>query len=195
MKPIDVQGFEDKFADDPDPWKTWSGRDEVLKRKAILHALPSGKTGRMLELGAGNGSNSRALAQRSLRLEATDATREGTRLIEETLAPFAPRATAYQLIVPARPRSTAYDTIVVAELLYYLSARDMGTLARQVADCLQPGGTLVLAHHRISFYDFVQHAEGIHDRFLAATQVGWRSRTVRRTGNWIVQSCSRAAMT
>ncbi|MET0374393.1 MAG: class I SAM-dependent methyltransferase [Rhizorhabdus sp.] len=195
MKPIDVQGFEDKFAGDPDPWQTWNGRDEVLKRKAILHALPPGKTGRMLELGAGNGSNSRALAQRSLRLEATDATREGTRLIAQALAPSAPRAKAYQLIVPARPRSAAYDTIVVAELLYYLSPRDMGLLARQVAGRLGHGGTLVLAHHRISFYDFVQHADGIHDRFLAATQVAWHSRTVRRTGNWIVQSCSRALRT
>lgn len=194
MRPIDVQGFEDKFAGDPDPWQTWSGRDEVLKRNAILHGLPSAKTGRMLELGAGNGSNSRALARRSLRLEATDATREGTRLIAETLAPFAPRASAYQLIVPAPPRSAKYDTIVVAELLYYLSVRDMDLLARQVAAGLGRGGTLVLAHHRISFYDFVQHAERIHDRFLDATQVAWRSRIVRRTGNWIVQSCRRAAL-
>jgi hypothetical protein len=60
----------------------------------------------------------------------------------------------------------------------------MATLARQVARALRPGGTLVLAHHRITFYDFVQHAEGIHARFLAATGRVWHSRVVRRTGRW-----------
>ena len=62
MKAIDLSGFAAKFAADEDPWRTFSNRDEAVKRAAILHALGPGPLGRVLELGSGNGSNSRAIA-------------------------------------------------------------------------------------------------------------------------------------
>jgi hypothetical protein len=74
----------------------------------------------------------------------------------------------------------------VADLLYYLSPRDMAAVADSVARGLRRGGRLILAHHRIDFYDFVQHAHGIHDRFLARTGRAWRVRRVRATGRWQV---------
>ena len=72
MKAIDLSGFAAKFAADEDPWRTFSNRDEAVKRAAILHALGPGPLGRVLELGSGNGSNSRAIAPRALRLDATE---------------------------------------------------------------------------------------------------------------------------
>lgn len=191
MKPIDVAGFEAKFAGDADPWSTWTDADEAVKRAAILHALGAPPLGRVLELGAGNGSNSVGLAARALRLDATEATAEGTRLVAEAVSGRR-GARALQLVVPASPPRPAYDAIVIAELLYYLTPRAMAALAAQVAARLRPGGRLVLAHHRITFYDFVQHADGIHRRFLAGTNVGWRCRMVRRTGRWQVLAAQRA---
>lgn len=191
MKRIGLDGFARKFAEDPDPWDTWENADEQLKRAAILHALPSGPSGRMLELGAGNGSNSAALAARALRLDATEATREGVKLVRNAIGDHAPRASAFQLIAPAPPPRDTYDTIVIAELLYYLTPRDMQLLAVQVAERLRRGGTLVLAHHRITFYDFAQHAGHIHEQFLRSSGARWRLRTVRRTGRWIVTQCAR----
>lgn len=188
-KPIALAGFAQKFASDPDPWRTWTDLDEALKRDAILHALPAGKVGRMLELGAGNGSNSHVLAQRCLRLDATEATREGVELVAKAIGARAPRARAMQLTVPAMPPRPVYDAIVIAELLYYLTPDDMARLARQVAARLRQGGTLIVAHHRITFYDFVQPADHIHSRFLTATKIPWSSRTVRKTGRWSVISC------
>jgi len=190
VKRIDLAGFAQKFAENPDPWQTWNSRDERLKRAAILHAVPAGSSGRMLELGAGNGSNSAALAARALRLDATEATSEGTELVRVAIADHAPRARAIQLVSPALPPRVNYDTIIIAELLYYLTPREMRTLAIQVAGTLRAGGTLVLAHHRITFYDFAQRAEGIHDRFLRFSGARWRCRTVRRTGRWIVTQCA-----
>ena len=190
MKPIDLAGFEAKFGADADPWRTWTNADEAVKRAAILHALGPGPHGRVLELGAGNGSNSRPLAARALWLDATEATAEGTRLVGEAIA-GRPGARALRLVVPAAPPRPTYDAIVVAELLYYLQPRAMAALARQVARRLRPGGVLVLAHHRITFYDFVQHADGIHERFRAATGVEWRTRVERRTGRWAVLTLKR----
>lgn len=191
MRPIDVDGFEAKFAADADPWSTWSNRDEALKRGAIVRALGFGTVGRLLELGAGNGSNSLPLARRALRLDASEATREGTRLVDRAIADRKPRARAIQLAVPADPPRLTYDAIVIAELLYYLDSRTMASLARQVASRLRRGGTLVLAHHRITFHDFAQHAEGIQERFLQRTHADWTLDTVRRTGRWSVLACRR----
>lgn len=194
MKPIDLAGFEAKFETDTDPWSTWTKRDEALKRTAILHALGSGPLGRVLELGAGNGSNSRPIAARALRLDATEATRRGTALVGDAIGARLGRARAIRLVVPAPLPRPCYDAIVVAELLYYLDPGAMAALARQAAAQLRPGGTLVLAHHKVTFYDFAQHAAGIHDRFLCHTGVTWQVRRVRETRRWVVVSCRRAGV-
>ncbi len=189
MKAITLDGFERTFAADPDPWRTFANRDEATKRTAILHAIGAGPHGRILELAAGNGSNSRALAVRTLRLDATEATAAGTRLVAAALPPGSRRARALRLAVPARLPRSRYDAIVVAELLYYLSPRAMKRTARDLARALRPGGTLVLAHHRIDFHDFAQHAAGLQRDFLARTGQAWSVRTVRRTGRWVVLAC------
>lgn len=187
MSTIDLAGFSAKFADEDDPWRTFSNRDEAVKRAAILHALGPGPHGRVLELASGNGSNSAALAPRSRRLDATEGTPEGTALTARAIAAW-PRARALLQPLPARAPRPIYDAIVVAELLYYLSARDMALVACDVAQAARPGTVLVLAHHRVDFYDFAQHAAGIHARFLAEAPRFGAPRRVRRTGKWIVEA-------
>lgn len=191
MKAIDLDGFEQTFGGDDDPWRTFSDRDEALKRAAILAGIGPGPVGRVLELAAGNGSNSVAIARRALRLDATEGTARGTELVATALGGRR-RARAIQLALPAHFPRPSYDVIVVAELLYYLGARDMAQVARDVAAALRPGGRLVLAQHRVDYYDFAQHAAGIHDRFLAATAAGWRPICERRRGRWLVQTFRRA---
>lgn len=195
MRPITLAGFDAKFGDSDDPWQTFEGPDEVLKRKAIIHAMGSGPWGRVLELAAGNGSNSAGIAPRALRLDATEATESGTALVRKAVGcrrggSRAGRTRVLRLAVPARLPRQRYDGVVVAELLYYLTPRAMGRTARDVARAIRPG-VLVLAHHRIDFPDFAQHAATIQRRFLAETRQRWRVRTVRRTGHWVVISCWR----
>ncbi|WP_249276589.1 class I SAM-dependent methyltransferase [Sphingomonas baiyangensis] len=160
-----------------------------MKRRAILHALGPGPIGRVLELAAGNGSNSAAIAPRARRLDATEATASGIALVASAIAQEAPRARAMQLAVPGHFPQPQYDAIVIAELLYYLTPRQMQRTARDTAAALRGGGTLILAHHRIDFPDFAQRAEGIQTRFLAATGRAWSKRAVRCTSRWIVLSC------
>lgn len=185
MKRIDLEGFARKFQEDSDPWRTFSSRDEALKRTAILHALGSGPIGRVLELASGNGSNSAAIAPRALRLDATEGTPEGTMLTAKAIADH-PRARAGLLRLPGCFPRPEYDAILIAELLYYLSLRDMARVAEDVAMSLRAGGRLVLAHHRIDFHDFVQHSHGIQQRFLGLTGRCWNTRLVRKTGRWSV---------
>lgn len=191
MKPITLAEFERSFTNHPDPWRTFSDHDEGLKRSAILHAIGYQPHGRVLELAAGNGSNSSALAMRSLRLDATEATAAGTSLVAAVLRGRAPRARAIQLAVPSRFPRAHYDAIVIAEVLYYLSPLAMKRTAQDVARALRPGGMLVLAHHRIDFHDFAQHARQLQLTFLKNTRRDWRVRVTRRTGRWIVLACQR----
>jgi hypothetical protein len=53
---------------------------------------------------------------------------------------------------------------------------------------LRPGGRLVLAHHRVDYPDFVQHADAIHKNFLIGSRASWTSTGNVRTGRWLVQS-------
>ncbi len=191
MKAIELAGFDAKFAASADPWNTFADADEALKRRAILHAMGPGPWGRVIELAAGNGSNSAAIAPRSLRLDATEATVSGTALVAKAIRSRRGRARAIRLAVPGRLPRVSYDIAVVAELIYYLSGRAMAETAREIDRALRPGGVLVLAHHRIDFPDFAQHAANLQRRFLAATGRRWRIRVVRRTSHWIVLSCRR----
>ena len=188
MRPITLDGFAAKFVETDDPWSTLTDRDEALKRRAILHAMGPGPWGRVLELAAGNGSNSAAIAPRALRLDATEATASGVALVAKAVAGRS-RAQAIQLVVPARLPRPRYDIVVVAEVLYYLTARDMAQTARDAAAALRPGGLLVLAHHRVDYPDFAQHAADVQWAFLAATGRCWQVRVARRTGRWIVLAC------
>lgn len=187
MKAIDLPGFDRKFAGDADPWSTFSNRDEAHKRGAILHGVGAGPVGRVLELAAGNGSNSVALAKIALRLDATEGTASGTALVERAAAGNR-RVRVRRLVLPGRFPRTRYDAVIVAEMLYYLSPADMAQVARDIAAALREGGVLVLAHHRVDYPDFVQHAHAIHERFLAASGARWRRRSDVRTGRWRVQS-------
>ena len=105
MKPITLAGFDRTFSDDDDPWATFTSADEALKRRAILHAAGPGPWGRVLELAAGNGSNSAAIAPRALRLDATEATATGTRLVARAVKDWAPRARSQVDATRARPPS------------------------------------------------------------------------------------------
>ena len=187
---ITLDGFDKMFAGNDDPWSTFAARDEARKRDAILHALGPGPFGRILELAAGNGSNSVELAKRALRLDATEGTEAGIGLLRKAVGEN-PRVDVERIVLPGRfPRAT-YDAIVVAEILYYLSTRAMAQVARDTARALRPGGVLVLAHHRIDFHDFAQHADAIHARFLRDTGVGWCAGQGTRTGKWKVRGYRR----
>ncbi len=186
---ISLDGFNARFRDDPDPWGTFSKRDEANKRSAILKTLGAGRAGRLLELASGNGSNSAALCTKCLRLLACEGTASGVMLTRQALIHSAcnrDRVRALQLVLPNRFPGGMYDGVVIAELLYYLNGRDMAALARETGARVRRGGRLVLAHHLARFADARQSGNGIHEQFLKDTGARWKKRATMCTRHWHV---------
>ncbi len=180
-----LEEFDGKYVRNSDPWSTLSSRDEAIKRHAILCALGRGPYGRMLELGSGAGANSRALAARCVRLDACDGAPAAVQLTKEKLASYR-HAKAHHIILPGRLPARRYDAVIIAELLYYLTERQMKQLAIDVARAL-PGGRLVLAHHKAWFDDAAQSGANIHHRFLRAFKNRGKRVYARQTRRWIVE--------
>ena len=189
----DIAWFETLFARSPDPWGTRRRHDERFKRQAIVRLLPVGPLGRVLELGSGNGSNSRALADRALRLDACDGAPTAVDLTRAALADRPPgRARVHALALPGRFPADRYDAIVLAEILYYLDERTLRAVATQTARTLRPGGRLVMCHHHRQFHDATQRQATLHARFAAMAGT-WRIAGRHRTGAWEVVALVRAS--
>ena len=188
-RPITLAGFEATFAGNPDPWNTFAAADERRKRDAIVHALGAERLGRVIELASGNGSNTLSLARRALRLDATDGAPRAVDLTRKLVAGL-PRVEVRRLALPARFPHVRYDAIVAAEILYYLSPRDLAAVAVEVGRRLRTGGRLVLAHSHIRFADAAQSPADVHDRFVAGLPVRRVHRV--RTERWRVEAYVRS---
>ena len=181
--PIRIDGFEAVFSEAADPWQTWTRRDEVVKRDAILRACGRVR-GRTLELACGNGSNTRALAERSLRLLALDGAPSAVALTRAAVPD--PHVDVRVARLPEDTPREAFDLIVVAELLYYLRPGEIARLGQRLS--LAPGGRLVLAHHHIDFPDTSTRPATVHARLLDAMGLAGAPVARTRTARWRVEA-------
>ncbi|WP_420605496.1 class I SAM-dependent methyltransferase [Novosphingopyxis sp.] len=190
-KPITIEGFEQKFAGDSDPWGTFVIRDEANKRAAIRHALGTRMAGRTLELACGNGSNSIMLARRTLRLIACDGAPSAVSLTAERLKKT-PNAVVQHCKLPEGLPRKVFDRMVAAEILYYLSPSDLAKLACRVGHSLAPGGELILCHHHLHFHDAAQDPARVHDRFRWLLPFRVRPVWHYRNSRWVVERWQRS---
>ena len=182
--PATLAHFDATFAADADPWHTLGSRDEAVKRRAILRALPQ-TSGRLLELAPGNGSNSVALRRRALRLLAADGAASAVELTRERLGRD-PRAEVRQARLPEDLPRGPFHAAVLAELLYYLPDEAVRELARRLRCELAPGAAVVLAHHSTPFSDTASRPSEVHAVFRDALDVG-PLHPVARTRQWRVE--------
>nr|WP_224817056.1 class I SAM-dependent methyltransferase [Hasllibacter sp. MH4015] len=175
------------FTDAADPWGTRISRNEAHKRRIVLRMLGTQIHGRVLELGCGNGSNSRDLAKRALSVDACDGSEAALRRAAEIVSSLS-RVQLHHLPLPGRFPGSTYDAIVIAELLYYLNDRTLVSVVREIERSLRPGGSLVLCHHHRQFADAAQKQPGLHARFMGRSRIGWQSGKQHRTSRWEVQA-------
>ena len=181
--PIRIDGFEAVFSEADDPWQTWTRRDEVVKRRAILRACGRVR-GRTLELACGNGSNTRALARSSLRLRALDGAPSAVALTRAAVP--SGRVSVELAALPNDAPREAFDLIVIAELLYYLRPGEIVRLGERLR--LAPGGRLVLAHHHVDFPDTSTRPATVHSRLLDAMGLEGEPVQRTRTARWRVEA-------
>ena len=179
--------FDRLFTGAADPWSTRTSRDEAHKRRVVLRMLGTQTHGRVLELGCGNGSNSRVLAKRALSLDACDGSKAALRRAAKIVRSLS-RVQLHHLPLPGRFPASTYDAIVVAELLYYLNDRTLDSVMREIERSLRPGGFLILCHHHRQFADAAQKQPGLHARFIRQSSIEWQSGKRHRTSRWEAQA-------
>jgi len=187
---IGIAGFDSKFQADPDPWGTFAGRDEARKRAAIKHAIGARSHGRVLELAAGNGSNSHMILSRSLRLVSCDGAPTAVDLTRQNLS-GRPRAKVEQCVLPEELPDGRFNLVVAAEILYYLSPTKLARLASNFRRLLSPNGSIVLAHHHLRFDDAATQPSGVHERFIGMLPFAARNQWKFRNSRWVVERYAR----
>jgi SAM-dependent methyltransferase len=155
MKAITVEGFEQKFRHDIDPWNYRHSQFERQKREVLLRACGHRKHGRGLELGCAIGETTRHLAPLCLQLTALDGSATALaeashRLVGLSHVKFVHAQLPYEM--PNGP----FDLIVVSELAYYLPAHELLVLCEKLSAALARRGTVVSLHHRQPFDDAAQ---------------------------------------
>lgn len=175
--------FDALFEQSPDPWGTHSRRAEHMKRACIARMVGAHCQGRMLELGCGNGSNSRTLAACGLRLIACDGAPAALERAGGVLSATR-NVTLYRLALPGRFPPGPFDLIVIAELLYYLDDITLASVMSEIDRSLVSGGALILCHHHRQFGDALQRQDDLHARFLKRSRYRWIVRGRQRTGSW-----------
>ncbi len=137
--------FDERYAQDPDPWQFATSAYERDKYTATLGALPRPRYASALEVGCSIGVLTRDLAARCDALVAID-------VAETALAQARERCLDLDHVhfeiaqVPGRWPQGRFDLILLSEVVYYLDARDVARLAERVRDSLMPGGDVVLVH-------------------------------------------------
>jgi SAM-dependent methyltransferase len=166
--------FEAAYADGADPWASNDPRYLYQRRKyaALIALLPEGRRfGRALDLGAGAGGLSRALAAIAgdvLGLDiAQAAVDRATRTSPQPNLRFAQGDVAD--LDPALDGQ--FDLVAVADTLYYLddtSGVALAAAAARIARLLVPGGICLLANHYFFRADRDSRlSRRIHDAFAA----------------------------
>ena len=167
---IDADGFEAKFAADPDPWKYAASPFEAWKRDVLLKACADRHFGRGLELACANGETTRRLATICRRLLAVDASATALEAARRRNAGNA-RVTFCHALLPRDMPKGPFDLIVASEILYYLKPGDLAALLPKLHAALAPGGRIVFLHHVLDFDDAAIRpalAVATGDRWFAA---------------------------
>jgi len=154
--PTDPRYFDQLFASRRDPWDYTSDYEQT-KYRQTLELLPSSKPRRALELACAEGHFTVQLAPRVRELVATDVASTAVQRTRQRCAAF--KHVSYQqldLLYDRFPPGL-FDLIVCSEVLYFTETRaNLELVAAKIADSLEPGGHVVLAHGNVHADDPTQ---------------------------------------
>jgi len=145
LSQYDRNHFETLFAAQPDPWK-YTTPYEQTKYEQTLSLLPEVKINRALELACAEGHFTIQLASRVESLIAADISEIALRRTAERCTGL-DNISFQRLDLTRDPLTGRFDLIVCCEVLYYVGEKeDLRAVATKLADALEPGGYLLMAH-------------------------------------------------
>ncbi len=126
------------YAGGDDPWGFRSSDYEAAKYAATVAALPDRTFAHILELGCGNGELARRLSARSARYTGLDAMPVALDAARRAV----PGGRFVRGFLPCALPPGDYDLIVLSEILYFLDAGGLDTLAEEI-DAVQPAAEIL----------------------------------------------------
>jgi predicted TPR repeat methyltransferase len=137
--------FDALYAEKADPWQFATSDYERAKYAATLAALPQPRYRAALEVGCSIGVLTRQLADRCDALLALDI---AARALDQARARCADltQVRFEQRTLPPEWPEGMFDLILLSEVVYYLDRDDVGRLAAQACQAIEPGGDVVLVH-------------------------------------------------
>ncbi|HTX47300.1 MAG TPA: SAM-dependent methyltransferase [Solirubrobacteraceae bacterium] len=145
--PMTAAEFERRYRTDPDPWRYLDSDYERAKYAATLAACGPGPFEAALELGGSIGVFSALLAPRCTRLQTIDFSPTAVALARNRLRAYGNVDVFLGRIPDALPAGT-HDLVVASEVLYYLTASELGRTLDVLRHRLALGGRLVCIHWR-----------------------------------------------
>ena len=184
-RPIDIDGFENLFQSNPDPWDYESSPFEAHKRSVLLKHIGLSPRGRVLELACANWVTTRALMKVGLRVAALDGSSTAIAQARTRLGHIRRLRLLHANLPEGLPKER-FDLIVVSEIVYYLGSIAARRLAASVADRVAPGGRVVVLHHHLNFPDASVNPEHAHRDFVRLLRKRMTLIRSARTGRFCV---------
>lgn len=147
MSRMTLTDFEERYQADTDPWGYATSAYERAKYAATLAACGPGPFARALELGASIGVFSAMLAARSRHLITIDGAPTAVEIARQRLADVS-RVQLLTGMIPAAIPNGPFDLVVASEILYYLTASQLGRTVARLESVMAAGARLVATHWR-----------------------------------------------
>jgi SAM-dependent methyltransferase len=130
-----------------DPWDLATKWHDQRKYAVTVASLPRLRYRSAYEPGCSIGLLTRMLAPRCDAILAVDCVEAAVRQAAAAVREF-PHVRVGHATLPADLPDATFDLIVVGDLLYYLSAADLGAVLDGLVERLEPGGDIVAVHFR-----------------------------------------------
>lgn len=161
---LDSEYFKGVYDANEDPWNFQTSEYEAKKYAATVAALPKEFYGNTLEIGCSIGVLTELLAQKSIRLLATDISEKALGLAKkrcENLENVLFKKLNFKSELP----NDHYDLIMVSEVAYYLSPKDWKAAMENLYEILKSEGNIVLVHWLPEVHDYPQTGDEVHQSF------------------------------
>lgn len=130
MSAVTPEKLREIYAVGDDPWGFRTSEYEQAKFRATRASLPRSFYASALEIGCGNGELARHISPVCGRYTGIDAVEKAIEAARRAV----PTGRFYRSFLPGALPEGSYDLILLSEILYFLDADGLSSLAGQIAD-------------------------------------------------------------